>query len=307
MRIRKSSYLIVAFMFLICFSGLLIIINLCAGNILRVLFALILAAAGVVGMVWIIRIRLNNNRKRIESLQRESLANLHLRKELVILMPLKEQRETLLADFERITKNVRCPHSPSHILFFVAALLRLPKGIEGCIVEAGCFKGGSTTKFSLVAKHLDRSLVVFDSFEGLPENSEKHKRTIFGRSIKGWFDAKKYCGSLDEVKNNVERFGEISVCRFVKGWFEDTLPKFSDKVCAAYLDADLAASTKSCLKYIYPKIVPGGILVSQDGDFPLVIEVFDDDNFWQNEVGCQKPTIEGLGKSKILTIVKPSE
>jgi O-methyltransferase len=79
------------------------------------------------------------------------------------------------------------------------------------------------------------------------------------------------------------------------------LPK---KICAAYLDVDLALSTKTCLKYIYPRITTGGILYSQDGDFPLVIDIFDDDNFWENEVGCKKPKIEGLRKSKILRIVK---
>ena len=72
----------------------------------------------------------------------------------------------------------------------------------------------------------------------------------------------------------------------------------------AYLDVDLASSTKTCLKYLYPLVIPGGIIYSQDGDFPLVIEVFNDDRFWENEVGCKKPDIEGLGKKKLLKIIK---
>ena len=35
--------------------------------------------------------------------------------------------------------------------------------LEGCIVEAGCFKGGSAAKFSLIAEKLGRPLIVFDS------------------------------------------------------------------------------------------------------------------------------------------------
>jgi O-methyltransferase len=47
------------------------------------------------------------------------------------------------------------------------------------------------------------------------------------------------------------------------------------------------------------------VLLSQDGHLPLVISVFDDDIFWEREVGCQKPIIEGLGKRKLLRIRKP--
>ena len=54
----------------------------------------------------------------------------------------------------------------------------------------------------------------------------------------------------------------------------------------------------------YPKIVRGGVLMSQDGDFPLVIDVFDDDDFWKNVVGCDKPAMQGLRQSKMLTIIK---
>jgi O-methyltransferase len=235
----------------------------------------------------------------------ESLAFARLKRELISLIP-SDQLNELLSKFNTISKNVECPHNPSHILSFVVAMLKLPQG-AGIIVEAGCFKGGSTAKFSLVAKYLGRSLVVFDSFAGLPPNAEDHKYSIGGTSIQGWFKEKEFCGSIEEVKRNVSKYGEISACEFVKGWFEDTLPVLSRNVCAAYLDVDLASSTRTCLKYLYPKIIPGGVLMSQDGDFPLVIKVFDDTRFWKDEIGCHKPTIEGLGKKKILTVYKPND
>ena len=79
---------------------------------------------------------------------------------------------------------------------------------------------------------------------------------------------------------------------------------FNKRIAAAYLDVDLASSTKTCLKYLYPILVPGGVIISQDGDFPLVIEVYNDDQFWEEEVGCKKPYIEGLGERKLIKIVK---
>ena len=65
------------------------------------------------------------------------------------------------------------------------------------------------------------------------------------------------------------------------------------------------SSTATCIKYLYPLLEPGGVLVSQDGDFPLVIELLDSDVFWKEEVGCEKPVIEGLGTDKMLKIIKP--
>ncbi|PKN94483.1 MAG: methyltransferase [Chloroflexi bacterium HGW-Chloroflexi-6] len=209
-----------------------------------------------------------------------------------------------LTKFKEISNNVECPHNPSHILTFVSQIFTLPKNIEGCIVEAGCFKGGSTAKFSLIASYLDRELIIFDSFEGLPENQEEHKKTIHGLSVEGWFQGKEFSGSLEEVKHNVKKYGDISCCTFIKGWFDHTMSNFNNKICAAYLDVDLASSTKTCIQYLYPKIVPGGVLVSQDGDFPLVIDVFDDENFWIESVGYKKPKILGLHKEKMLVVRK---
>ncbi|WP_221406249.1 TylF/MycF family methyltransferase [Daejeonella lutea] len=175
----------------------------------------------------------------------------------------------------------------------------------GCFVEAGAYKGGSSSKLSIIANKLNKKLFVFDSFEGLPKNDENHLKTINGSSIEGWFDETKFCGSLDEVKGNIEKYGEIQSCIFNKGWFEDTMPGFKERILAAYIDVDLASSTKTCLKYFYPLLVPGGVICSQDGDFPLVIDAIDDNEFWREELGIEKPKIEGLRKNKIIKIRKP--
>lgn len=223
---------------------------------------------------------------------------------LASLIPQNDQRQMLLKRMREVSRHVSCPHNESDILSFGIQILSIPPNQDGCIVEAGSYKGGSTAKFSLFGKRAGRKLVVFDSFEGLPDNTENHDRSIFGYSIKDWFSGGKFCGSFEEVQYNVSRFGELDVCTFVKGWFEDTMLNFKMSIAAAYLDVDLASSTKTCLKYLWPLIIPGGVLYSQDGDFPLVIAVFEGEDFWNNEVGCQKPHIEGLGAKKLIKIVK---
>ena len=213
------------------------------------------------------------------------------------------QRLRLAAGFYKISAKLHSPHTQEEILHFVEAILGLPKNLPGVLVEAGCFKGASTTKFSLAAKIAGRELVVFDSFEGIPPNQEAHSTDIFGQ--KATFAAGDYKGALEEVKGNITKFGAIEQCRFVKGWFENTLPDFREPVAAAYVDVDLVSSTATCLKYLYPLLQPGGTLCSQDGHLPLVLELFNNDEFWRKEVGCEKPEIIGFGKSKLIKIIKP--
>jgi len=202
-----------------------------------------------------------------------------------------------------IDTHVMSAHNPSHLLKFLIAILKASPLMDGRIVEAGAYKGAGTCKISLFANYVGRKVFIFDSFRGLPENKEVHEMSTEGHSIKGWFDGGNFAGSLAEVKTNVRKYGEISVCEFIPGWFEETMPDFNEKIVLAYLDVDLASSTRTCLKYLYPLIVPGGAIFSQDGDFPLVIDVFKDQDFWKNEVGCVSlPEIEGLGKK--ITVIR---
>jgi O-methyltransferase len=96
----------------------------------------------------------------------------------------------------------------------------------------------------------------------------------------------------------------IESCEFVEGLFDDTMPRFSVPIVTAFLDVDLASSTRTCLKYLYPLLVPGGVLIAHDGHLPLVRDVYSDAEFWTKEVGCRKPHVEGLGTQKLLKIVK---
>lgn len=214
----------------------------------------------------------------------------------------RSERLRMIRRFYAISFRVDSPHTQEEILSYVTTLLTLPQTVRGSVVEAGCYKGGSTAKFSLAAKAAHRRLIVFDSFEGLPENVELHDKNIFNRPAS--FKKGDYAGALEEVRSNVSTFGRLEVCEFIKGWFDNTMPSFREPLAEIYLDVDLASSTRTCLKYLYPLLQPGGVLYSQDGHLPLVLEVFDDAKFWENEVGCPKPIVEGLRTRKLLKIVK---
>lgn len=199
-----------------------------------------------------------------------------------------------------VSLNIECEHTQKEMNQVIDSILNELKHVDGIIVEAGAYKGGSSAKISIAAKMVNRKFVIFDSFEGIPENCEQSMLNGLPDLPRGM-----YCGMLDEVKGNVGRFGEIEVCEFIKGWFEDTMPKFSAPIAAIFLDVDLASSTRTCLKCLYPLLAPGGILYSHDGHIPVVRNVYSDDKFWKKEVGCQKPYIDGLGKQRLIKIIKP--
>lgn len=210
-------------------------------------------------------------------------------------------RAGLIRRVLRATWGINCPHTESEIFAFIETILSLPAGAPGVLVEAGCFKGGSTAKFSLAANICRRPLVVFDSFQGIPQHSEPASVNIFGRAAD--FPPGSWAGSLQEVRANVTRYGCIDACRFVPGWFEDTLPLFREPVAAAYLDVDLVSSTTTCLKYLWPLLQENGVVFSQDGHLPAVIEALSNESFWR-DLGAEMPQIEGLGHRKLLRIQK---
>jgi O-methyltransferase len=209
----------------------------------------------------------------------------------------------LVFKFLYISFRVDCAHSNIEMLKIAESIFKIPSSLKGVVVEAGSYKGGSTAKLSLVAKEVGRKLVVFDSFEGIPFNKEIHLNSE-DKEVLFIFPKGMYTGSLDEVRRNINKYGAPEVCVYKKGLFEKTMPKFDNKIAAIFLDVDLASSTQTCLKYLYPKLQTGGILFSHDGHLILVRKVFNDKKFWKNEVGFPRPKISGIGKQKLLKIVK---
>ena len=215
------------------------------------------------------------------------------------------QRFRLVKKFYAISYHVDCPHTENELITIARKILNLGPHIPGAIVEAGAFHGGSTTKLSLVARLANRKFYVFDSFEGMPDNTEIHGKSIYGREHH--FPKGSHAVELDEVRSNVKKFGDITRAEFHKGFFGDTMPHFHEPVAVACINVDLVKSTVDCLRYLYPLTSPGGIIFSQDAHFPWIIKLLDDDEFWRREIGIKKPPMEGLGISKFVAIVRKKQ
>ena len=215
----------------------------------------------------------------------------------------RAERLRLLRAFLHITHRVRGYHSQAELLA-VAHEILLRAGQPGLtVVECGAAKGSSTAKLSLVTARAGGRLWVYDSFRGIPDNAEEH-RNLDGRRVV--FRKGAFTGRLGAVRRTVAELGAPEVCTFVKGWFADTLPDLEGPVDVALLDVDLLSSTRECLRFVYPRLRPGGVLFTQDGHLEAIVALLGDAAFWRDEVGCAPPLIEGLGRDKLLKIPGPA-
>jgi hypothetical protein len=135
--------------------------------------------------------------------------------------------------------------------YLVYALARAQAKREGSFAEVGVFKGASAKLICEVKG--DKPLHLFDTFEGLPEASE-HDRNVHRKG--------QYACSLSDVQDYLRGYENV---HYHKGLFPDSTADVEDQQYAfAHFDVDLYEGTRACLEYFYPRMIPGGIILSHD-------------------------------------------
>lgn len=198
----------------------------------------------------------------------------------------------------RVHLAIPCAHAPMELLHIVEEVITLPTAITGAVVECGSYLGGSTAKLSLAAAAAKRTLIVCDSFQGLPEVGRGDE--LEGREP---FQASDFTGRLEHVQNNVSRYGNLAVVDFVPGWYHESLPTLSNiRVSCLFLDVDLQESIKTCLSALWKLVEPGCKVFIHDVDRKPVVEPFQDKDWWLSNIGRDLPELvgdeKGLGWQK---------
>ena len=145
-------------------------------------------------------------------------------------------------------------------------------GIPGDFVECGVWRGGAAF---LVADCLrkagidDRRVWLFDSFEGLPA-----PQPIDGRAVADYAENRESrwyfnnCeASFEGVQQAAADLGLGERLRFVKGWFDQSLPAHRNSVgpiSLLRLDCDLHNSVRCCLDNFYDQVSSNGFVVLDD-------------------------------------------
>ncbi len=135
--------------------------------------------------------------------------------------------------------------------FTVFSLARAQSGLGGEMAEVGVYQGCSakiiTTASGGVPLHL------FDTFAGLPEpDADEHDRMRVGH----------YGASLGSVRSFLA--DQVGI-EFYPGLFPGTGGPVADRRFSfVHLDVDLRSSTLGCLEFFYPRMVPGGVILTHD-------------------------------------------
>jgi hypothetical protein len=153
------------------------------------------------------------------------------------------------------------------------ALRAVRSSIPGSFVECGVARGGCSALMALIARGEDkhRKTWLFDSFEGLPPQSELdgEQKSVRHKDRKANDLAEGYCyGSYEDVYQLL--FDKLNLSRedviMVKGWFQDTLTDCKSRagIAVLRLDGDWYESTKCCLENLYDNVSVGGYVIIDD-------------------------------------------
>lgn len=191
--------------------------------------------------------------------------------------------EVVPPDFEpaetRILQAVR-PYtltSPERIYALVQAVRHIVRHeIPGDMVECGVWKGGSMMAVALTLRELgrtDRDLRLFDTFEGMPQPTDLDV-AFDGEKAAGEFsrtklseDSSLWCNApMEGVAAVLASTGyPESRVHLVKGKVEDTIPANApDRIALLRLDTDWYESTRHEMEHLFPRLVPGGVIIIDD-------------------------------------------
>lgn len=149
------------------------------------------------------------------------------------------------------------------------------QGIEGCFVECGVWRGGSSMAVAgtLVQEgQRCRDLYLYDTFEGMTPPTAVDK-TPDGTLAQTHLDrdAKKtgvWCtAGLDDVRRNMAATGyPADRVHLIQGPVEATIPQQSPAgpIALLRLDTDWYESTKHELVHLFPLLCEGGVLIIDD-------------------------------------------
>jgi O-methyltransferase len=149
------------------------------------------------------------------------------------------------------------------------------RGIRGCLVECGVWRGGSSMAAALTLLQegeSNRDLYLFDTFEGMTSPTDADRTadgTLARTHLERDVSKKEYwcIAGIEEVRANMASTGyPPDRFHFVKGPIEMTVPSCGPPgpIALLRLDTDWYESTKHELAHLFPMLSEGGVLIIDD-------------------------------------------
>jgi O-methyltransferase len=144
-------------------------------------------------------------------------------------------------------------NSPREMIAISNHLLCLKSyGVTGALVEFGAYKGYSSSMLSYACSLLRIPMLIFDSFEGLPQSGSDY------------YKEGEFAGALEEVRRNIALYGSIENVTFHQGYFVDVLPRLElPPLLCLWMDVDLESSARDVMR-VLPRLDPQAALFSHE-------------------------------------------
>lgn len=126
--------------------------------------------------------------------------------------------------------------------------------LDGDVAEVGVYRGGTGYLLGSVFDRQPRSVLLFDTFEGMPGSADPehdtHKEGDFADT------------SFEAVSRALVKWPRVEL---VQGFFPDSAAPYTERSFAfAHIDVDIYRSVLDCCEFFYPRTEPGGALVFDD-------------------------------------------
>lgn len=152
-----------------------------------------------------------------------------------------------------IQETVVSCNDPIRFATLALAINQIRKNnIEGSFAEVGVWRGDTSRFIHLLAP--ERTLYLFDTFEGFPSEDLEHNDGRFRDT------------SEEIVKKRIENLNNIVIR---KGYFPETAKGLESEIFAfVLLDLDLYKPTLAGLEFFYPRMKLGGYIFAHDYNSP---------------------------------------
>lgn len=154
-------------------------------------------------------------------------------------------------------------------------LYKIANDIPGSIVECGVFKGNSLARFAMLrdlfGNTYSKKIIGFDTFGKFPKTKFTDDLRFRTKLID---DAGEQSISKEQLMKVLKHKGVDKNIDLVKGDITKTLPNYVNshpglKISLLNVDVDIYEPVVTILKYLYPKVTKGGIVILDDyGVFP---------------------------------------
>lgn len=143
-------------------------------------------------------------------------------------------------------------------------------GLEGAIAECGVWKGGSLMASAMrlqTVEGSERELVGFDTFSGMtdPTDVDVDHTGVAAQPRDAAVPIEK--GTTEpEVRETLRQTGyDLNRIRLIPGDVAETIPaEAPEKISVLRLDTDWYESTRHELEHLFPRLVPGGVVIIDD-------------------------------------------